>query len=45
MSREHANVVVAGDGATPSDVLALVRKMIALAVDSSGVRLSTGTGL
>ena len=45
---EHANVVVAGDGATPSDVLALARKMIALAVESSGVRLSPevcGTGL
>ena len=45
---EHANVVVAGDGATPSDVLALARRMIALAYSSSGVRLVPevcGTGL
>ncbi len=45
---EHANVVVEGDGATPSDVLALARMMVAVAYESSGVRLEPevcGTGL
>lgn len=36
---EHANVVVAGEGSTPSDVLALARMMAALAWRDSGVRL------
>ena len=39
VSTKHANFIVASDGATAADVLALIREVQALVAERSGVRL------
>jgi UDP-N-acetylmuramate dehydrogenase len=41
VSRKHANFIVAGSGATATDVWALIERVRALVADATGIRLET----